>query len=126
MLWLDCIHHVDATSVHASARIHPQTMFLRGNLLPVWVSIEYMAQAVAAWAGNQTHSRGQPAKIGYLLGTRRFYAHRQHFCVGDELQLRVQLELQGDNGLGMFACQTLVGQELAAAANLSVYQPEDA
>ena len=31
----------------------------------------------------------------------------------------------GENGLGMFACRILVDDEVAATANLSVFEPPD-
>ena len=40
----------------------------RGNL-PAWVGLELMAQTIAAWAGMRP-GRGEPVRIGMLLGSR--------------------------------------------------------
>ena len=125
MLWLDRIERVDAHGVHASTTIQSTSMFVRGQQLPIWACVEYMAQTVAAWAGNQAQDAGQAAKVGYLLGTRKLEVFRQAILVGERLDIHAQLELQAENGLGMFACTVLANGQLAAKANLSVYQPPE-
>ena len=95
------------------------------NAAAAWVGIEYMAQAIAAWAGNRARLKGQAVKVGLLLGTRRYAVHRQAFVVGDCLRIEARCELMGDNGLGMFACRILDGDEEIAVANVSVYEPPD-
>lgn len=123
MNWLDAVLQADDDGVVAQATIQPDRYFVRDGVLPVWIGVEYMAQAVAAWAGHRAWSRGQPVKIGFLLGTRRYDVHRQHLLVGDVLRIEVRRELMGDNGLGMFACRIMVEGALIASANLSVFEP---
>ena len=125
MSWLDAVLKADEDTLVASARIRPDSYFVRDGVLPVWVSVEYMAQAVAAWAGHRARAKGMPVRIGFLLGTRRLDVHRQCFHVGDGLRIEVHRELMGENGLGMFACRILVDDEVAATANLSVFEPPD-
>lgn len=125
MSWLDAVMHADDAGVVAQSKIRPDSYFVRDGRLPVWVGVEYMAQAVAAWAGNRARLRGQTVKIGLLLGTRRYEAHRQAFLVGDTLRIEARCELSGDNGLSMFACTLLVDEKVAATANLSVFEPPD-
>lgn len=125
MLWLERIVHVDAERVHAQATIRPNSLFVRDGAMPIWVCIEHMAQTVAAWAGNQAEQQDQPAKIGYLLGTRRFHALRPHLELGEVLDIHAQMELQADNGLGMFTCEVSVRGQPVATANLSVFQAPD-
>lgn len=123
MSWLDTVLQADDERVVARATVRPDSYFVRDGMLPVWVGVEYMAQAVAAWAGNRARRKGGPPKIGLLLGTRRYDTHRQAFRVGDQLHIDIRCELMGDNGLGMFACQILVDDVLAAEGNLSVFEP---
>ncbi len=101
-------------------------MFHDDEGVPAWVGVEYMAQAIAAWAGCQARARGEAPKIGFLLGTRRYSAGTGFFAPGMVLRVEVQCELFGDNGLGSFACRILHGGETLASANVSVYQPADA
>lgn len=96
--------------------------------VPAWVGIEYMAQAIAAWAGARHARHGSQPRPGFLLGSRRYLAHVDAFPFGQRLRVSVKCELLGDNGLGMFECailDALTGQPLAEA-RVSVYeQPED-
>lgn len=94
--------------------------------VPAWVGVEYMAQAIAAWAGCRARQEGREPSIGFLLGTRRYTAHRPSFAAGSCLRVEANCELMGENGLGMFACRILAGDEELAVANVSVYEPLDA
>jgi len=125
MSWLDNVIESDEHHVVAQATVRPDSYFVRDNRLPIWVGIEYMAQAIAVWAGHRAHVQAVPVKIGLLLGTRRYDIFRQHFLVGDTLRIEARCELFGDNGLGMFTCQIKVADEVAVTANLSVFEPPD-
>jgi predicted hotdog family 3-hydroxylacyl-ACP dehydratase len=125
MSWLDRIVSVDAERVVAEADIREASLFLRGGQLDVWIGIEYMAQAIAAWAGHRARREGRSVTLGFLVGTRRYDVHRQSFKLGERLRIEAYCELMADNGLGMFACRILVGGELAASANLSVFEPPE-
>ncbi len=125
MSWLDEVLAVNEEDIVAQALIRADSYFVRDGVLPIWAGIEYMAQAVAAWAGYRAHTKGEQVKVGFLLGTRRYEAFRQSFRVGDTLRIEARCELMGDNGLGMFSCRILVDGELTASANLSVFEPPD-
>lgn len=125
MSWLSRILQVDADSVVAEADIREGMFFLQGGVLGVWTGVEFMAQAVAAWAGARAQREGREVLIGMLLGTRQFQAHCQGFAVGQTLRITSRCELLADNGLGMFDCSIHVGDTLAATARLSVFEPPD-
>ena len=125
MSWLDRVISVDAERVVAEADIGEASLFLRGGQLDAWIGIEYMAQAIAAWAGQRARREGRSVTLGFLVGTRRYDVFRQSFRVGECLRIEAGCELMADNGLGMFACRILVGGELAASANLSVFEPPE-
>ena len=90
-----------------------------------WVGIEYMAQAVAAWAGLQARRVGGAPKIGFLLGSRRYWSSRSAFAAGETLRITVRREFQADNGLGQFDCRIDIGPETVATAQLTVFGPAD-
>lgn len=123
MSWLDRVISVDTERVVAEADVGEDSLFLRGGQLDVWIGIEYMAQAIAAWAGHRARREGRSVTLGFLVGTRRYDVFRQSFKPGECLRIEAGCELMADNGLGMFACRILVGGELAASANLSVFEP---
>ncbi|MGJ4748594.1 hypothetical protein ACQV5M_19690 [Leptospira sp. SA-E8] len=99
-------------------------LFSDGGGVPAYVGIEYMAQAVAAWAGAGHARHGRIPRPGFLLGTRRYETRVGLFPLGQKLHVEVQCELRGDNGLGMFTCKildALTGEELAQA-RVSVFE----
>lgn len=97
-------------------------------VIPAWVGVEYMAQAIAAWAGVRHAHHGSQPRPGFLLGSRRYMAHVNAFPLGQRLHVTVKCELLGDNGLGMFECAILdaLSGQPQAEARVSVYeQPEN-
>lgn len=127
MLLLDCLLHADAESAVARVTVPRDGLFLQDAGMPTWVGVEYMAQAVAAWAGWQAVQALQPVKLGFLLGTRKYQAYCSHFAPGMVLEVQVRSELIGENGLGMFECQIRQqgSEQVLAQARISVYEPED-
>lgn len=125
MLFLDTLVSHDEDGVVAEAAVHEQHLFATPDGVPAWVGIEFMAQAIAAWAGCRARARGEPVRIGFLLGTRRYECQRQHFAFGTRLRIEVKREIFGDNGLGMFVCRLFDAGEEIACANLSVFEPRD-
>ena len=105
MLLLERLLHADAETAVAQVTVPRDGLFLQDEGMPAWVGLEYMAQTVAAWAGWQAVQAGQPVKLGFLLGTRKFDAQCAFFALGAVLHIHVRSELVGDNGLGMFDCQ---------------------
>lgn len=126
MLWIDRVLRCEDEDVSVEAVIRDDHPFLEGDQLPAWVGIEYMAQCIAAWAGGRALRRGEPVKPGFLLGTRRYQAHRATLALGLRLRIEAHCELFGDNGLGLFACRIYDGDEEIATANVSVFEPPDA
>jgi len=123
----------DDENLCAEVEIHANSMFCADGAVGAWVGVEYMAQAVAAHAGYCARRRGQPVRVGFLLGTRRYSCAVAAFPVGSRLHVHVQRALQGENGLGAFECRIVDaragqdgqdGQELASAT-ITVYQPDN-
>jgi predicted hotdog family 3-hydroxylacyl-ACP dehydratase len=96
---------------------------LLGNdkTVPAWVGIEYMAQAIAAYAGVMSKRAGDPVKLGFLLGTKRYNSNVAEFRAGSTLTVHVEKTIQDDN-LGAFECN-IQGCGVEVTANLNVYQP---
>lgn len=89
--------------------------------VPAWAGIEYMAQAIAVYAGVMARQAGEPIRLGFLLGTRRYSSNVAAFKVGATLTIQVKKIMQDDN-LGVFDCRIL-GDGVEVTANLNVYQP---
>ncbi|SDL18196.1 Predicted 3-hydroxylacyl-ACP dehydratase, HotDog domain [Modicisalibacter muralis] len=110
-----------------SAEITPSTedVFARDDGIPGWVALEWLAQAVAAWAGWHGAQRGEPPAPGFLIGTRRFTTTRDRFAFGETLRVTVSLEFRADNGLGHFHGELHGGDGIRLAhGSLTVFQPD--
>ena len=125
MLMVDRLLSRDDDCVVLGAMVRPENIFADAHGVPAWIGIEYMAQAVAAWAGCRALARNEPVKIGFLLGTRRYHNHCQYFGFGTQLRIEARREIFGDNGLGMFSCRILDGELELASAQISVFEPPD-
>ncbi len=125
MLMVDALLANDEDSVVVAAEVRADNLFADAQGVPAWVGIEYMAQAIAAWAGCRALARNEPTKIGFLLGTRRYDCRCRSFAIGARLRIEARRELFGENGLGMFACRILEGDTELASANVSVFEPPD-
>ena len=108
----------------AEVYITVDSMFADENGVPAWVGLEYMAQAVAAYAGLQERLKGGQPKLGFLLGARKYLCSTDYFAIGKTLFLKVQLDMKAANGLNVFQC-VLQGEGVEASANMNVFQPDD-
>ena len=126
MVLLDRVLEVGAEDLCAEVLIRPDSLFANADGVGSWVGVEYMAQAIAAYAGYAARQRGEPVKIGFLLGTRRYEAAVPCFPIGSVLRVQVQKILQADNGIGSFECQIHHAQRQLACATITVFQPTDA
>lgn len=111
--------------VTARLWVRSDGLFDRDGRVPAWVGIEYMAQTIGVYAGLQAKRAGNPVKLGFLLGTRRYQSNCADFRCGENLQVCVNEVLQGGNGLSVFEC-SITGNDITISASLNVYQPIDA
>ena len=126
MCLLDRALDGDADNLGCEVTIPQDGLFCHDGGVGNWVGMEYMAQAVAAWAGWQARLRGERPKVGFLLGSRRFECTRAQFKPGELLRVEVHRVYQADNGLGQFDCRIQMAGETVASATLTVFEPKDA
>jgi 3-oxoacyl-[acyl-carrier-protein] synthase I len=108
----------------AVVEVTPDSRFFLETGVPAWVGIEYMAQTIAAHAGFEARSRGDPPPLGFLLGTRLYECSVPVFPAGANLKIVVERVLV-DGGFGSFAC-TIETDKILAKAVVNTYQPNDA
>jgi predicted hotdog family 3-hydroxylacyl-ACP dehydratase len=127
MVLLDGVLSADQDNLCAEVRIRADSMLAAEQGVGAWVGIEYMAQAIAAHAGWLAQQRGEPVKVGFLLGARKYEARLSYFPLGCMLKVHVQRMLLADNGLGAFECRIDVegGAASVATATVTVFQPDD-
>ncbi len=124
MLLLDRVVQYDDRSLTAALTIRPESPFVRAGSVGTWVALEYMAQAIAAFAGCEARTRGEPPKVGFLIGSRNFTCNTPRLPVGATMHVTVERQLQDESGLGSFT-GTLRGVGISADATLAVFQPHD-
>ncbi len=124
MSLLSSVEACDERSLHARARVEASNPFLIDDSISSWLGIEYMAQAIAAWAGVVAQLRGEPVKVGLLVGTRRYRADTPRLRLGSELNIYISLILQAENGLGVFDCR-IEHEEGAISASINVFVPDN-
>ncbi len=127
MLLLDELREAEPERACARVTITPASLFFEGAGVGSWVGVEYMAQAIAAYAGYDALKRGETVQVGFLLGARRYQAEVPLFALGTVLDIQVERMLQGENGLGAFDCAIVDANSGAVLANatLTVFQPKD-
>lgn len=111
--------------VVCEVRVRSDGLFDSDGCVPAWLGIEYMAQTIAAFSGVQARKDQEPAKLGFLLGSRRFETNVQDFACGDILRVTARRLVHGSSGMGAFECE-VQGECAEQSATLSVYQPPDA
>jgi predicted hotdog family 3-hydroxylacyl-ACP dehydratase len=125
MRLVDRLLLADAEHVVAEVDVPFDGLFVRDGQVPAWIGIEYMAQAVSAWAGQRQRSHGGAPRPGLLLGSRRYEALCEGFPCGATLRIEVHCELMASNGLGQFDCRILMDGLEAARARIAVLDPPD-
>lgn len=112
---------------HLIAAVTPRhdDLFATADGIPGWVGIEWLAQAVAAWSGGRAKAAGGTPRIGFLLGSRRYRCHVEHFAFDQPLRVEVTLDYLADNGLAAFrGCVRDAEGQTLAEATLNVFEPD--
>lgn len=117
-------HSADRTV--CTVEVAPETPFLdlRGQVAP-WIGVEYMAQCVAAHAGLQARAKGEPVRVGFLIGSRRLDFRTDGFRLGQRLTVQAT-RTWGENDFASFACRLIDAgsQALLVEGSLNVVLPQ--
>jgi len=124
MVLLDRIESCRVRGLTASVVIREDSLFAESAGVPSWVGLEYLGQAIAAYAGVCARRDDQPVRIGFLVSTRRYEPGCSHFPLGAKLMVAVDAVTDNDTGLQVFA-GSISAPGLAVSANLNVYMPDD-
>jgi predicted hotdog family 3-hydroxylacyl-ACP dehydratase len=124
MCLLERITHWDQDTIEAELVVPEAGLFVENHEVPAWV-------ASNTW---RRPSRPGPAAVRVRPASRRSWLparqpplqQRAQLPSGSRLRVQARCELLGDNGLGMFACRILAGEDEWATANVSVFEPADA
>jgi predicted hotdog family 3-hydroxylacyl-ACP dehydratase len=127
MVLLDRVVSVAVDRLTAELILTSDSKFFNKSLhaVPSWVGIEYMAQAIAALAGLRAKSIGEPIKLGFLLGTRKYHMAEKTLPNNQAIQVLVEQLYYDDSGLASFDCQIVSDDKLLASAKLNVFETND-
>ncbi|MGR8951560.1 MAG: ApeP family dehydratase [Gammaproteobacteria bacterium] len=120
MIWLDKVLAWDEDSVTACLTVRGDPLFGEDNVAPAWAGIEYMAQTIGLYAGIHARRAGEPIRLGFLLGSRRYESNVPGFPLGAVLTVRAEKVMQ-DERLSVFNC-VIEGGHVKVSAVLNVYQ----
>ncbi len=121
MILLDRVEDDAAGYLRCSVTLRDDSPFVENGAASSVVATEYMAQSVAAYSGLKAVRRGDPVRIGYLLGTRSIELAVATFKVAEKLTVEVR-HVWGDDAFGQFNCTVHSGDRQVAAAVLNVFQ----
>ncbi len=119
---LDHVVHSEPEHLVCDVTVRSDAAFVEESGVQMVVTLEYMAQCVAAFAGMQARGSGQTVQIGYLIGCRQMTLNGDRIAIGTRLTVACK-RVWGDNGLGSFECAVHDGPTCVASALLSVAQP---
>lgn len=91
--------------------------------MPAAGLLEVMAQAVAALHGLQGRERGEPVRVGLLLGCRELALHVARVRVGATLRVTVR-QVFGMDQVAEFGCRVDANEACLAEGTLQVVRGE--
>ncbi len=121
MILLDALTECDGDSATCAVTVREGAPFVVRGRVPSVVFMEYMAQAIGAYAGNIARTSGREVEVGYLIAAREIELGVDHASVGDRLVVTA-LRQWGDELVGSFRCEVLRDGVTLAHGVLSVYQ----
>jgi len=103
MILIDEILDIGETSLTALVVLTESSPFVEDGRLPALVTLEYMAQGIAAFAGRARRAAGKTVGHGFLIACREMELAVDFLSVGDEIQVTVN-QVWSDEQLGSFDC----------------------
>ena len=94
--------------------------------IPIWLTIEYMAQFIGVHANLEKHARGEGPGLGFFVGTRRSLLHADRLAPDERLRVRADAIRQGGT-LVVFSCRVEreADRTLLAEGTVNVFEPRD-
>jgi predicted hotdog family 3-hydroxylacyl-ACP dehydratase len=120
MVLLDAMTYWDKGEAECRLRIREWARFVVDGHVESVVTLEYMAQAVAACLGYEALLGGGALRVGMIIACKKFTAHGDRLDVGDDLRVRVK-PISGNDTLSHFDCRVERGEALFSEAVLTLY-----
>jgi predicted hotdog family 3-hydroxylacyl-ACP dehydratase len=97
--------------------------FVEQDCVQTAVSIEYMAQGVAACLGYEALRGGESVRVGMIIGCRKFELATETIPIGTPLEIHVERK-RGNENLSHFQCSVSDAERTYATALLTLYHAE--
>lgn len=125
MILIDRLCHYTQEQAKCEVIITEQSQFYdhQRQAVPSYIGVEYMAQAIAAFAGADALDSGFDVQIGYLLGSRKYQPSIPWFELGAVLHIDVERLHEESSGLKVFQCQISIDQQTIVDAKINVFLP---
>lgn len=123
MLLVDELVEAGEDYAIAKLRVTRELLFSTDLGLPTWTTIEIMAQTISLYSGVNWHQKGQPPRLGFLLGTKRMAFNTAHFPLNSEITIRVKKKYRHKH-VWFFDCE-LKCEDQVISSTLNVYEPVD-
>jgi predicted hotdog family 3-hydroxylacyl-ACP dehydratase len=105
--------------------VSAESLFEHDGQIDTTVTIEYMAQAVAACLGMESRSGGGGVRVGMVIACRQMTIERPFLQVGEEIFIEAQL-VHGSDFSSSFTTETRDAQgDLIAKARLMLVHGEE-
>lgn len=128
MILIDRLCQYDEETAICSVKITESSLFYdpTKQAVPSYIGVEYMAQAIAAFAGADALDAGLEVEVGYLLGSRKYQPTTAWFALGSELNIHVSRLYEEESGLRVFQCQIKHNDQELVDAKINVFLPQRA
>ena len=111
---------------HATARmtVRADNSFVQGDQLDTVVTLEYMAQTVAACLGMEAYASGGNVRVGMVIACRSMQIHRATVPVGEVLTIQADC-VRGSDSISHYDGEVRdASGELIAAATMTLVHGE--
>lgn len=123
MVLVDALTHWTEGEAACGLRVRERAPFERDGKVESAVTIEYMAQAVAACLGYEALRGGGAVRVGMIIACKKFVAHAESLSVGDELTINVK-RVRGNEMLSHFDCRVVRRGVVFSEGVLTLYHAE--
>ena len=104
-------------------RDSPEGPFAQAGFVDAVVTLEIMAQAVAACLGYEAYLGGAGVRVGMIVGCRRLALQVDRLAVGTALVVTAQRQT-GDESVSRFQCAVVGPEGPVADASLTLFHAE--
>lgn len=109
--------------VRCSTTVRTDSPFVQNGQLSTLITLEHLAQTVAAYLGYEAHLRGKGPSIGMVVACRDYRLMRPYLQVGDALRIEAKM-IQGDIEHSQFRGEVYVSDVCVVSGVLTLVRSQ--